>query len=145
MWIFQIEGWHRRERGKAAGEVWKNAAAEETKVGGTTVEETKENCAGKSEQKKRKDGKKSSKESCQECKKKKNTSCLQKYAMRGFILFFRLTKTLKERESWFEKQLQKKIGNYSKRSKFFRMSAVYFLGILVLICTFVQILRICQG
>ena len=55
-------------------------------------------------------------------------------------MFFRLTKTLKERESWFEKQLQKKIGNYSKRSKFFRMSAVYFLGILVLICTFVQIL-----
>ena len=45
--------------------------------------------------------------------------------MRGLILFFRLTKTLKERESWFEKQLQKKIGNYSKRSKFFRMYAVY--------------------
>ena len=94
-------------------------AAEETKVGGTTVEETKENCARKSEQKKRKDGKKSSKEGCQECTKKTNTSCLQKYAMRGLILFFRLTKTLKERESWFEKQLLKKIGNYSKRSKFF--------------------------
>ena len=41
-------------------------------------------------------------------------------------MFFRLTKTLKERESWFEKQLQKKIGNYSKRSKFFRMYAVYY-------------------
>ena len=41
-------------------------------------------------------------------------------------MFFRLTKTLKERESWFEKQLQKKIGNYSKRSKFVRIYAVYY-------------------
>ena len=42
-------------------------------------------------------------------------------------MFFRLTKTLKERESWFEKQLQKKIGNYSKRSKFVRIYAVYYI------------------
>ena len=62
--------------------------------------------------------------------------------MRGLILFFRLTKTLKERESWFEKQLQKKIGNYSKRSKFLECMLFTTLRILVLIGTFVQILRI---
>ena len=33
------------------------------------------------------------------------------------IFFFRLSKTLKEREAWFEKQLQKKIANQTKRSK----------------------------
>ena len=119
LWIFQIERWHRRERGKVAREIWASAPPEETQIGGTAFEEAAEERSRKSEQEARQDGTKSSKASDQARAKKTNQSCFRKKpgAVRCWLFCFRLSKTLKKREDWFEEQLQKKIGNYDKRSK----------------------------